>query len=72
MGMPIESCWYCGDAAEWVVSGRPICGCCRERLKREFRRKVVEALMGVAFFVVLLLTMGMVMVMTDQNWVPIR
>lgn len=72
MGMPIESCWYCGDAAELVVKGRPICGCCRERLKREFWRKVVEALMVVMFFVVLLLTMGMVMAMTDQNWVPLK
>ena len=68
----VESCWYCGDFATDTVCGRTVCPYCKTKLANEMKRRTMEAICGVVFFVILILSFWLVMAITDKNWIPIH
>lgn len=68
----VESCWYCGDFATDTVGGRPVCPYCKTKLENEMKRRTMEAICGVMFFGILILSFWLVMAITDKNWIPIH
>ena len=68
----VESCWYCGDLATDMVGVRHVCPYCKTKLENEMKRRMMEAICGVVFFGILILSFWLVMEITDKNWIPIH